>query len=260
MKRLQFSIYYLQELKYRLTYTALGAILLFITTYHYKQSLIFMFLPAGLAYFVSTGLTEIFLTYLQLCTILSIGLSIGIFLLQFYLFLIPGLYAYEAKVILNIIVITILFYSCLYTFFFPLLVQLLWKIFSAYAQNFTPIHLTFEPRLNDYLKNIHQLNNIVSLSFPLLLGLTLVQMNSSSKVWVKYRGIAYLVSFLISAFLTPPDILSQIIIGLPIILCYEIQITGWTIYKAYETKLLIWQPIKTYKNTYRKKKQSQGKG
>lgn len=256
MKRLQFSIYYLQEFKYRLAYTIFGAILLFITTYQYKQGLIFIFLPKGLSHFVSIGLTEIFFTYLQLCTILSLGFSLVILLIQLYLFLRPGLYAYEAKTTLNLLIGTIIFYSCLYTFIFPALIQLLWKLFSAYSQNFTPIHLTFEPRLHDYLKNLHQLNNILSLSLPLILGLSIVQMYTNKKMWIKYRGISYMVAFSISAFLTPPDILSQIIVGLPLILFFEIQIVGWALYKEYQTQLLIGQPIKPHKNTNRKKEKS----
>jgi len=256
MKRLQFSIYYLQELKYRLAYTIFGTILLFITTYQYKQGLIFIILPKGLSHFVSTGLTEIFFTYLQLCTILSIGFSLGIFLTQIYLFLRPGLYAYEAKATLNLLIGTILFFSCLYTFFFPALTQLLWKLFSAYSQNFTPIHLTFEPRLSDYLIHLHQLNNILILSFPLLLAVSMIQMCTDKKIWIKYRGVSYIVAFSIAAFLTPPDIISQIMVGVPLIFFYEIQITGWALYKGYQTQLLIGQPIEAHKYPDRKKKKS----
>lgn len=256
MKRLQFSIYYLQELKYRLAYTTLGTIILFFTTYQYKQVLIFIFLPKGLSHFVSTGLTEIFFTYLQLCSILSIGLGLVILLAQLYLFLRPGLYAYEAEIALNLLTLAILFYSCLYTFIFPALTQLLWKLFSTYSQNFTPIHLTFEPRISDYLQHLHQLNNILTLSFPLILALSLVQMYTTKKIWVKYRGVSYMVAFSIAAFLTPPDIISQVLVGLPLILFYEMQITGWALYKEYQTLLLIRQPIKTHKYPHRKKKKS----
>ena len=171
MKRLQFSIYYLQELNYRLAYAAFGTTLLFITSYTYKQSLIFFLLPKGLSHFVTTGLTEIFFTYLQLCTILTIGFSVGIVLTQVYLFLRPGLYAYEAKAYLNILAGAICFYVCLYTFIFPVLIQVLWKLFTTYSQNFTPINLTFEPRLNDYLEHLKQLNKILSISFPCILVL-----------------------------------------------------------------------------------------
>ena len=114
MKKLHLSIYYLQELNYRLAYAALGTLLLFYTTYTYKQGLIFIILPQGLSHFVSAGLTEIFFTYIQLCTILSFSFSLILILLQVYLFLRPGLYIYEAKITFNLLITSICFYTCLY--------------------------------------------------------------------------------------------------------------------------------------------------
>lgn len=244
MRKLQLSIYYIQELNYRLAYTSYGAALLFFTTYNYKQGLIFKILPQGLSHFVSAGLTEIFSTYIQLCTLLSFSFSITLINIQIYLFLRPGLYKYEANIALKLIISAICFYTCLYIFIFPPLIKLLWQLFSTYSQNFTPIHLTFEPRLDDYLKNIQQLNKILSLSFPCVLILNILQKNTAKEIWIKYRGIAYIVAFIISAFLTPPDILSQIIVGLPLIFFYEIQISTWALYKNYKKQLLIRQPIK----------------
>ena len=237
MKRLHLSIYYLQELNYRLAYSALGTLLLFFTTYTYKQSLIFIILPQGLSHFVSAGLTEIFFTYIELCIILSLGFSIFLIMTQLYLFLRPGLYIYEANITKNLLITSIIFYTCLYILVFPWLIKILWELFSEYSKNFTPIHLTFEPRINDYLEHIKQLNKILSFSFPCILGLNILQKYTTKQLWIKYRGIAYIVAFSIAAFITPPDILSQTIVGLPLILFYEIQIIFWSIYIAYKKKI-----------------------
>nr|QWK45058.1 SecY-independent transporter protein [Thalassiophyllum clathrus] len=254
MNRLQISIYYLQELNYRLTYAILGTLFLFFTTYTYKQGLIFIFLPKGLSHFVSTGLTEIFFTYLQLCTIFSFSFGLGITLTQLYLFLRPGLYTFEARITFNLLITTIIFYSCLYIFIFPIIVKVLWELFSAYSQNFTAIDLTFEPRLHDYLSHLRQLNKALTLSFPCLIALQIVQIYTSRQTWVKYRGIAYIVAFSIAAFITPPDVLSQTLIGLPLIIFYEIQLKFWALYEGYKKQLLIRQPIESHKYSDRNKK------
>lgn len=253
MRRLRLSIYYLQELNYRLGYTAYGAALLFLTTYHYKQGLIYIIIPRGLSHFVSTSLTEIFFTYIQLCTFLTFNASIILASVQIYLFLRPGLYTYEAKTALNILMAAICFYLSIYAFIFPPLIKILWQLFSSYSQNFTPIHLTFEPRLNDYLKNVQQLNKMLSLSFPCIFLLSIIQKNTEKHIWIKYRGIAYITAFIVAAFITPPDVLSQTIIGLPLIIFYELQVATWAIYKEYKRQLLIRKPIKRYKNTLRDK-------
>nr|YP_009549873.1 Sec-independent transporter protein [Cladosiphon okamuranus]AYW52587.1 Sec-independent transporter protein [Cladosiphon okamuranus] len=253
-KRLQLSIYYLQELNYRLAYTAFGTLLVFYTTYHYKQSIIFIILPQGLSHLVSTGLTETFFTYIELCSTLSFSFSLILILTQIYLFLRPGLYIYETKITQSIFIGGIFFYTCLYVFILPWLIKILWELFSEYSKNFTPIHLTFEPRIKDYLDYIKDLNKILSFSFPLLLGLNIIQRYTPKDLWVKYRGTTYIMAFFIAALITPPDILSQIIIGLPLILFYEIQIIFWSTYTAYQKKILIWKPIKSHQNTLGNKK------
>jgi len=246
MNRLKISIYYLQELNYRLSYAILGTIFLFSTTYMYKQGLIFIFLPKGLSHFVSTGLTEIFFTYLQLCTIFSFSFGLGIILIELYLFIRPGLYAFEAKITLNLLITALIFYICLYVFIFPIIVKVLWELFSAYSQNFTAIDLTFEPRLKDYLFHLQQLNKSLTLSFPCLITLNIIQTYTRRQTWVKYRGIAYITAFSIAAFITPPDVLSQTLIGLPLIVFYEIQLKLWFLYEEYKNQLLIRQPIKSH--------------
>nr|YP_009073511.1 SecY-independent protein translocase component tatC [Scytosiphon lomentaria]AIQ78516.1 SecY-independent protein translocase component tatC [Scytosiphon lomentaria] len=239
MKRIHLSIYYLQELKYRMIYAAIGTVLLFFTTYQYKQALIFLILPQGLSHFITSGLTEIFFTYMQICTIISLSFGFVTIVIQIYLFLRPGLYFYESKIALNILVGTVLFYTYLYISVFPLLTKLLWAIFSTYSHNFTPIHLTFEPRLNDYLTHVQYLNKILCFSFPCIISLSLVLKYTNKNLWIKYRGISYIIAFSLAAFITPPDILSQTIVGFPIVLFYEIQIVFWTLYKEYQKQLLV---------------------
>lgn len=239
MRNKKLSLYYLQELNYRLTYTAFGTALFFFTTYNYKQSLIFKILPQGLSHFITAGLTEIFFTYIQFCTLLSIGFSIFLGLTQIYLFLRPGLYYYEAKLLLKLLTIFICFYLAVYIFIFPILIKILWELFTLYSQNFTPIHLTFEPRLDDYLKNVQQLNKILSLSFPCIILINVIQKYTKKYLWVKHRGVIYILFFLIAAIITPPDIISQMLVGIPLILFFELQIIFWTIYNKYQKQLLI---------------------
>lgn len=246
MKKIHLSIYYLQELKYRIIYATIGTLLLFFTTYHYKQTLIFLILPQGLSHFISSGLTEIFFTYMQLCTIISLSFGFVTIILQVYFFLRPGLYFYESKVALNLLIGTVFFYTYLYTSIFPLLTKFLWALFSTYSQNFNPIHLTFEPRLNDYLTHVQYLNKILCFSLPCIISLNLILKYTNKNLWIKYRGIFYMFAFSLAAFITPPDILSQAIIGFPMVLFYEVQIVFWALYKEYQNQLLIRQPVKTY--------------
>nr|QWK44982.1 SecY-independent transporter protein [Analipus japonicus] len=263
MKNLNFSLYYLQELNYRLTYTAFGTTLIFITSYSYKQGLMYTFLPQGLSHFVATGLTEIFFAYLELCAIFSAGVCFSIFFTQIYLFLRPGLYEYESQLCRNLLLGGLFFYVSLYFLLLPTFIRLLWELFTAYAQNFAPIHLTFEPKLDNYLDHLKDLIKALAMSFPLalaffFLSVGITQKHPDKDVSIKYRGIIYILAFMAAAFVTPPDVISQTIVGSPLILFYEIQIVYSTVHKKYQQRLLVGQPIKGHKNTHGKKKESQG--
>nr|YP_011008392.1 SecY-independent transporter protein [Syringoderma abyssicola]WBP70363.1 SecY-independent transporter protein [Syringoderma abyssicola] len=238
MERLRSSIYYLQELNYRLAYTLFGTALFFFLTYTYKQTLIYILLPKGISHFISTELTEIFITYLHLCSIFSLLLGFCIGLIQFYLFLRPGLYEYEAKKNLKLLYLTTCFYLCLYVLAFPSIIQFSWEFFSSYTENFTSIQLIFEPQLKNYLSHVRRLGLSLGLSYPFILILGVVLAYVKTITLAKYRGLVYIVTFSVAALLTPPDPISQILVGLPLILLYETQIACWLVYRKYQHRLI----------------------
>ena len=256
MKNFQFSIYYTQELNYRLLHAAIGTTLFFFTVYKYKQGLIFILLPIGLSHFVTTGITEIFFTYLQFCASLSINFCATIVLTQLFFFFRPGLYIYEANRCFTLLVATICFNILLYTSISPLIIQIFWKIFYTYSTTFMPITLTFEPKFDDYVKHLKQFNTLLIYSFPMFVTLSLLEKYTATALWIKCRGIVYITSLTLAAFVTPPDLISQIVVGIPLIFIYETQILYKTFKDLYKEKLLIRQPIKTQKYTDRKNKKS----
>ena len=155
MKKLKLSLHYIQELNYRTAYSILATILLFTISYTYKQTLIYLIIPKGISHFISTDLTEIFTTYLQLCTAISLVIGTIIFIIQLYIFLVPGLYLNEAKRGYKIIIITICFYLYIYTIALPIIIQLSWEFFLSYTNDFKSIQLIFDPQLKNYLKHIY---------------------------------------------------------------------------------------------------------
>nr|YP_009154059.1 SecY-independent protein translocase component TatC [Turbinaria ornata]AJF48247.1 SecY-independent protein translocase component TatC [Turbinaria ornata] len=256
MKKFQFYIHYTQELNYRLLHTIIGTTTFFFTLYTYKQSLVFILLPEGLSHFITTGVTEIFFTYLQLCISISTSFCVTILLTQIFLFFRPGLYSYEANTCFVILITTIFFNTLLYIIILPLMIQIFWKTFYAYSTAFMPINLTFEPKFNDYVTHLKQFNALLTYGLPAIILLGFIETYTTASLWIKHRGIVYIASLVFAAFVTPPDIISQIIIGMPLIFIYETQVLYKTFKDLYIKKLLIRQPIKTQKYTYRKNKKS----
>lgn len=256
MKKFQFTLYYAKELNYRLLHTTIGTTLFFFTIYTYKQSLIFILLPAGLSHFITTGVTEIFFTYLQLCTSVSTTFCVTMLITQTFLFFRPGLYIYEANTCFSILIMTIFFNTFLYTNGFPFIIQTFWKTFYTYSTVFMPINLTFEPKFNDYVLHLKQLNILLTCSLPTFILLGFIESYTQASPWIKHRGIIHIASLVFAAFVTPPDIVSQLVIGIPLIFIYETQVLYKTLKDLYIEKLLIRQPIKTQKYSYRKNKKS----
>lgn len=223
MKRFKLTIRYLYELYYRVIYTLFGVLIIFYTSYQYKQVLVYLILPKGITHFISTELTEIFITYLYICALLSVYIGSIILSLQLYLFLKPGLYSYEAKKIFMIIKITVLFYYFSFTILYPILIQTSWEFFYGYTNNFNSLYLMFEPQFTLYLRHIQQLALLIGVSYPFLLCLSLIT-KSRINLITKNRSVIYILIFLIAAIITPPDPISQIIISIPLFIILEIKI------------------------------------
>ncbi len=233
MKKLKLSLHYIQELNYRAAYSILATILLFTISYTYKQTIIYLIIPKGISHFISTDLTEIFTTYLHLCTAISLVIGAIIFVIQLYIFLVPGLYLNEAKRGYKIIIITICFYLYVYTIALPIIIQLSWEFFLSYTNDFKSIQLIFDPQLKNYLKHIYKLSIVINLSYPFLIILNIVLYRVKTTTLTKHRRIIYFLSFAFSAIITPPDVISQAFIGLFLIFFYETQIILWIIHKKY---------------------------
>ena len=223
MKKIKLTVRYLYELYYRVTHIILGIIFVFSIAYNYKQTVIYILLPTGITHFITTDITEIFLTYVQICSILTLFITNATIITQGYLFLKPGLYLYESKYYFVFISIIILIYLFIYIKIYPGLIQVTWEFFLYYKDTFNSLQINFEPRLTNYINYITRLSIIIIIVYPLaIISFFITKINLS--ILTQYRSIIYLIIFLIATIVTPPDPFSQILLGLLLCLLYEIRI------------------------------------
>lgn len=237
MKNLNISFFYLQELIFRIIYTSINALFLFILSYRYKQTLIYLILPKGAIHFICTDITEIFIIYVQVSLIISLVISIKIALIQFYLFLRPGLYRFEAEQGLTFLVIYITLYLSLYFVIYPLMINISWNFFSFFADNFQSIQLTLEPKLGDYIKHIKKIGITVNFLFPTLILSIIIINHIKTKHMIKHRKFVYVIALFLATLATPPDCVSQMLLGLFIIKLYEVQLLCKLILEQYKTQV-----------------------
>ncbi len=213
-------------------------IIIFIVCYYFSDH-IYHFLLAPLAELekenvefslIYTGLTEAFFVYLRVAALVALLISVPFFIWQIYLFIAPGLYEKEKAAILPYLIASPLLFSMGVTIVYYYIFPLAWEFFVSFEsegnESVGKLSIEFMPSVAEYLDLVVQLMLAFGLAFQLPVVLTLlvrVQVLSPESL-VKKRKIAIVMIFIIAAFLTPPDIFSQIGLALPMLLLYELSI------------------------------------
>ena len=179
---------------------------------------------------IYTALHEAFFTQLKVAFFGSVCLTFPIVAGQLWAFVAPGLYKKERRAFLPFLLATpILFVmgaALVYYLIFPLAWQFFMSFETAGAEG--TLAIVMEPKVNEYLSLVMKLIFAFGLSFQLPVVLMLMARAGlvTSKGLAEKRKYAVVLTFATAAILTPPDVISQIGLGVPILLLYEISILG----------------------------------
>ena len=177
---------------------------------------------------IFTGLPEVFISYIKISIFTAFLTAFPFFILQFSLFISPALYKKERAFFLPIFfLVPILFFLGL-AFAYYILIPIIWSFFLSFEINSSvnDFSIELESRFGEYIKLMMYLLFSCGLSFlfPIFL-LILAKMKIVSVNQLRKQRKYFFIGILIfSAVFTPPDIISQIGIALPLILFFEISI------------------------------------
>jgi sec-independent protein translocase protein TatC len=227
---------HLIELRNRLMYSCAAILVGFLICYFFSEH-IYAFLVRPLANIyqgqtgrrmIYTGLTEAFFTYVKVAFWGGAFLTFPFVAVQLWMFIAPGLYRTEKQAFLPFLVATpVLFFiggAMAYYVIFPLA----WRFFVSFetpgGEGMLPIEL--EARVGEYLSLVMKLIFAFGLSFQLPVALTLMGRVGliTSQQLASNRRYAIVAVFAVAAVLTPPDVISQIGLAVPILILYEISI------------------------------------
>ena len=179
---------------------------------------------------IYTSPTEAFTTYLKLSFYSSLFFSFPVFFAELYLFLSPALYKNEKKnILLTIFFSSFLFlFGAIFCYFFVLPMAL--KFFSSFENlssvDDSTLPILFETKISDYLN--FTINLLFGFGIAFLSPILLLFLIKGGYVKVKdlrsKRRYWIVIIFILSAILTPPDILSQISLAILLIILFEIVI------------------------------------
>ena len=228
---------HLTELRSRLVKSIIYLFIFFIFCYFFAEN-IYQFLVQPYADAVKedqvnrrlifTALHETFITYLKVAFFAAMFASSPIILIQVWKFIAPGLYKNEKKALLPYLVATptlfLLGGMLVYYLIMPLAIKFFLSFETSPDINTLPIQL--EAKVNEYLSLIMRLIFAFGISFqlPVLLSLLARVGFVDSEYLRTRRKYVVIIIFTIAAVLTPPDPITQIGLGIPLLILYELSI------------------------------------
>jgi len=219
---------HLNELRQRLLRTLLVIGVLFILFFYYSNSLfnwiaqpLLSLLPAN-SHMIATQVTSPLFIPLQLAFNLALLAASPYFLYQLWAYIAPALYHNERKLFYSLLALSAILFLLGVGFCYTLVLPILFRFLTQT----TPSAITLMPDMAHYLNFISHFCLLFGLSFQLpLLNTLLVKINVISITQLKkFRPYAIVFAFTLGMLLTPPDVISQLLLAVPLCLLYELSI------------------------------------
>jgi sec-independent protein translocase protein TatC len=173
---------------------------------------------------IAVGVFSPFFVPLKVLMMTGFLLALPWVLYQVWAFVAPGLYSHEKRFALPLIIFGsfLAYVGIAFVQFF-----VLDKMF-AFIQNFTPASVAATPDIASYVEAILSLYLAFGLAFQVpIVVMLLVRFNLVTVEKLKaFRGYFIVVAFVVAAIVTPPDVISQLALAVPMCILYEIGILG----------------------------------
>ena len=224
---------HLVELRKRLIWSVVALFAAFGVCFYFADR-IFAFLaqplvrafPPGEGKLVYTKLYEAFFVEVRVAFFAAFFVAFPIIANQIWAFVAPGLYAKEKRAFLPFLIATPILFTLGGALAYYGVMPTAFHFFLSFQGNLGGIEQEALPSIGDYLSLVMHFILAFGISFLLPVLLMLVERAGlvTRQQLAKGRRYAILVAFVIAAVATPPDVLSQFMLAIPLILLYELSL------------------------------------
>ena len=209
---------HLEELRSRIIKSLLAVAAGSGVAYFFLDSITkFLTAPVGKLYYMQPG--EAFFTYLKIDIVAGFLIALPIIFFHVWQFFLPALTKSERAVLGLLVPASVILFFAGLAFAFFLILPLAIKFFMGFSSEDLQSMFSFQNYFDFVITFLLPFGFVFEL--PLVV-IVLAQLGIlTSEFLGKYRRIIFFLSFIIGAIITPPDIISQVSLALPVILLYE---------------------------------------
>lgn len=219
---------HLLELRKRVFRAFLWAIVGFFICYPFAEQ-IFNLLVAPLqaampdaSHFIFTAPAEAFFTFLKVALVAGFFVTCPMIFYQIWAFVAPGLYKEEKLYLLPVVLFSAFFFICGGAFCYLIALPFAFEFFMSYNTEL----IKALPKLSETLSFVLQLLMAFGFVFEMPLFVFFLSRLGivTADMMRKFRRYAILANVILAAILTPPDVMSQMLMAVPLLLLYELSI------------------------------------
>ena len=219
---------HLLELRDRLLRIFIAILIVFACLFPFSEQLylyisepIRSFLPES-STMIATEVASPFLTPFKLTLILAVYLSMPFILYQLWAFIAPGLYKKEKRIVLPLFFSSVILFYAGMAFAYYVVFPLVFMFFTSVV----PEGISVMPDIRAYLDFALKLFLAFGLSFEIPIAVVILSWLGTVNPdnLAKKRPYVFVLCFILGMLLTPPDIISQILLAIPMWLLFEVGI------------------------------------
>ena len=219
---------HLIELRDRLIRAGIGILIAFLCLFPFSEDIFTLVaqplldqLPEG-ATMIATQVASPFLTPFKMTLWVSVFIAMPVVIYQVWAFVAPGLYKQEKRFAIPLVVSSILLFYCGVGFAYGVVFPLMFSFFNAVA----PEGVAVMTDISNYLDFVLVIFFAFGLAFEVPIATVMLVWSglADTKKLGQSRAYVFLGAFVAGMLLTPPDVISQTLLAVPIYLLYEVGI------------------------------------